>query len=427
MSAWRRWGSVTILFTALAFLLASGFAAVGEAKTKIVYWTIGSGASYPLAQEGLEEEFEKSHPDIDVDVVWITDSVSQKLLIALASGIQPDVVTLSTRMAPAFAAQGYLAPIDFAAIGVKDEQSFLKLFLPGMQGLLRSIMNDYCWFPTELSVFGLFYNEEMLTNAGIGQPGATWQVLADHSRKFILKDPSGNWTRWGLTVPRGWVWPFFTWLTFARQAGSDWITPDGKPGFSDPKVRDAMQYYQDLYFRLGVLDPTPGRDFASLFAQGKVAYFVGVSYQIGNWKRARAPFTARSAPHPYLEGGRRSTVAYGYGNFVLSTSKHKKEAWQVAKFFTIDHADRWYTKSQLLCPGAGNWINQVIREEPTLIPFLQELQYAQLDVVHPKYTDIRNAIVAADEELLSGRSVSQVLAALDDKLRAILASPPANK
>ncbi|HHV55963.1 MAG TPA: extracellular solute-binding protein [Firmicutes bacterium] len=423
MSAFRRWAPGALSLAISVFVLAAVFAGAGEAKTKIVYWTIGTGLqTYRSAQEGLEEAFEKAHPDIDVDVQYITDAIETKLQVALASDIAPDVVTLSTRTAPAFQAQGYLAPIDFAAIGVKDEQSFLKLFVPGMQGILRSIGNDYYWFPAEISVFGLFYNEEMLMNAGLDKPGATWQKLAAESKKFIQKDPSGAWTRWGLTIPRTWIWPYFTFLTFARQAGGDWVTPDGKPGFSDPKVREAMQYYQDLYLRLQVLDPTPGRDFGAIFASGKAAYHAGVSYMIADWKRQQAPFTVKSAANPYLEGGRRSTVAYGYGNFVLASSKHQKEAWQVAKFFTIDHASQWFTKAQIFCPGAGPWLTEVVKQEPNLVPFLQEFQYARLEIVHPKYTDIRSAIVNADKDLVAGKSVSEVLATLDDKLRTILAA-----
>ncbi|MBE3576370.1 MAG: extracellular solute-binding protein [Limnochordales bacterium] len=423
MAVFRRWTTVAFCLVIIGFLAIVGFAGMAEAaKVQVTYWTPGTGnQTYRTAQEGLEALFEKRYPDIDVKIEYVPSDIDQKLTIALASGTEPDLVTLPTRSAPKYIAQGLLAPIDFSAIGVKNEDGFLKLFIPGMRGILRS-MGDYYFFPTEVSVFGLWYNEDMLTKAGLERPGATWQQLAQQSLKFIQRDPSGKWTQWGLMVMRGWIWPYFTWLTFARQAGGDWITPDGQPGFLDPRVVEAIQYYQDLYLRYRVLDPSPSLDVeGTIFPSGKAAFVVGVSYQLQNWKQAKVPFEVKSAPHPYLEGGRRSTVAYGYGNFVVATSKHKKEAWQVAKFFTVDNAENWFTKAGLFLPGAGDWIDELVKREPNIIPFLQELPYAQLEIVHPMYSDIRSAIAAADRDLIAGKSTREVLSTLNDKLKNILA------
>jgi multiple sugar transport system substrate-binding protein len=426
MAVPRRLTTVAFCLVMIGLLAFAGLAGMAQAanKVQVTYWTIGTGLqTYRTAQQDLEALFEKQFPNIDVKIEYIPSAIDEKLVIALASGTAPDLVTLSTRTAPSYIVQGQLAPIDFSAIGVKNESEFLKLFIPGMQGILRS-MGDYYFFPTEVSIFGLWYNEDMLLKAGMDRPGTTWQQLAQQSLKFIQRDATGQWNQWGLMVLRGWIWPYFTWLTFARQAGGDWITPDGKPGFADPKVLEAMQYYQDLYLRYRVLDPSTTLDVeGTIFPSGKAAFLVGALYQLENWKRAKVPFEVKSAPHPYLEGGRKATVAYGYGNFVLSSSKHQKEAWQVAKFFTVDNAENWFAKSGLFLPGAGSWITELTKREPNVIPFLQEFQNGQLEIVHPRYTEIRSAIVAADRDLISGKSTQEVLSTLNDKLRTLLAQP----
>ncbi|MBE3582650.1 MAG: sugar ABC transporter substrate-binding protein [Limnochordaceae bacterium] len=413
----RRW----FLVAAMATMAAVGLGARAQAKVQITYWTIGTGSqTYRSAQEPLIEEFKKTHPDIDLKVEFMPSDVGNKLTVALASHTEPDIVTLSTRNSPAFIAQGALAPVDFSAFGVKDADGFARLFLPGMTGILQ-MMGGFYYVPTEVSIFGTWYNQDMLQKAGFDKIGQTWQELADMSKKFIRMDPTGKWTQWGLGLDRGWIWPVFHWVAFTRQSGTDWITADGKPNFADKRAVAGLQFYQDLFLKQHVMDPAL-LDSTTAFGQGKVAIHVGVSYQAADWERAKAPFTWVSAPYPYLQGGRKSTPAYAYGDFVVATSKHKKEAWEVIKFFTIDHPETWYQNSAIFLPAAGDWVKEVLRTRPYYAAFLQEFANGALEIAHPQYSSISSAIGAADSDLITkGMSVQQVLTNLQEKLTPIMA------
>src|SRR5690606_23196015 len=137
------------------------------------------------------------------------------------------------------------------------------------------------------------------------------------------------------------------------------------------------------------------------FLNGNAAFYLGPSYEVRTMAET-ASFALGTAPYPVIDVQRPVSTSYSYGLFVSSLSQNQKEAWEIVKLLTDTRwAPTWYRTSALLIPRAGDWIVDIIGEQPLFTPFVLELEHARLEIVHPKYNDINGAIRDADNQIVA--------------------------
>lgn len=410
---------------ALAVLALSALLSVGvaseqgwAAKKKIRIWTLG-GVSYQDIHKQILPEFQKQFPNIELEIEYTSD-ILNKYLTALAAGDPPDIVTLSTRYIASYVEQGIVAPINYEAFGFKNEAEFEQAMLPGALGAINYKGKIY-HMPTEVSIFGLFYNRDLLDERGVGSVPKTWEELAEVAQKFVEKDADGKFVLHGLGLNRGWIWPWWWMQAFMRQNGVDVLDSSGKPQFNTQQAIRAMQVYSDLFNRYRVADPNPFDN--NVYNAGNMAFRAGVSYEVFDLIKNRPIFQPGTAPLPYLRGGKPSTISYSFGHFVNPKSRNLKEAWEVVAFFTgPKQAEKWFRTSALLIPWKGDWINRVVRDNPLFKPFLDSLAFAQAEFTHVKGNEIRSLALNREKAIVGGQmSVQQALSALQQEVTALLA------
>ena len=93
------------LFYAFLLLFAGGCGAPDDGRVKITYQTMETLPEQRKALAELVAEFEKAHPEVDVEVLTSTTSF-QKLMIQIAGGNAPDVFYYVTDRLPALAEKG---------------------------------------------------------------------------------------------------------------------------------------------------------------------------------------------------------------------------------------------------------------------------------------------------------------------------------
>lgn len=408
---------ITLLLVAFA---ATG--ALGQDRTKVTVWLIGDEVtgSYGQVWAKIKEHIETDLPHIEIDMVFGA-SPDQRYTVAYAAGIAPDVVTLSTAMAPQFIKAGMVTPLDYSAFGVKDAEELKDLFYPGS---LRSMyaIDDIYFMPVELTTFGMYYNKDLMEEAGVGadQVPETWDEIMELGKKFMKRTADGDsFDTVGLAVNTSWIWPVYRWAALLRQAGTDWLVND-KAMFDSPQALEAMTMYSSLFHENQVTIPSTGQ---AAFVNQRAAFYLGPSYEMrATDLPAQARFDFGTASYPYMTPEHRISTSYAWGLYVANTSQVKPEAWEVINYLTSERwAPTWFETSALLIPRAGDWIMDVIHNQPLLAPFIMELEYAQMEMIHEEYTQMRTAIVAAENALINRTdSVQNVLTTLNHQIDVAL-------
>lgn len=393
--------SRTTVLAMLVLLLVMATASAQE-RTKVTVWLIGqeTTGSYGQVWQQIEPHIEQDLPHLDVEVLFGV-SPDQRFSVAYAAGIAPDVVTLLTSMSPQFINAGMVSPIDYEAFGVKDANELKDLFYPGS---LRSMyVNDEIYFmPVELTTFGMYYNKDLMGEFGVGpnQVPTTWNEIIDIGKKFMRRNADGNsFDTVGVAINNSWLWPTYRTAALVRQSGTDWMV-DGKAQFTHPNVVSTMDLYASLYHENQVTMPNVAK---AGFINQQAPFYLGPSYEMRATEiPASVNFDLGTSGYPSVDPDLRVSTSYAWGLYVSSTSQVQKEAWEVINYLTSERwAPTWFETSALLIPRSGDWIMDVIHNQPNLAPFIVELEYAQMEIVTENYQGMNAALVAAEQAMLN--------------------------
>ncbi len=145
----------------------------------------------PALVRQVLEGFEEKNPDIEVRYEPISGTYMTLIQTRIAAGTPPDLFTLSDVNAPDLIAAGVLMPLDE---WIERDGVDLDDFYPNLLNAFRHDGKIY-GLPKDYNTLGLFYNKDMLAEAGVSPP-QTWEELRDAARK--LTDKSAG--RYGLCL-----------------------------------------------------------------------------------------------------------------------------------------------------------------------------------------------------------------------------------
>jgi multiple sugar transport system substrate-binding protein len=390
------------------------------ARTKITLWTFSGGTeAYQRAHESLLPEFAKAFPDVDLEISYIPNT-KEKFLVAYAAGAAPDIISLRTADQASLIELGMVAPVIPAAFGVNSKAELERKLLPGTVQTLNYRDGQMYFMPTEISVFGLFVNNDILAQSGVAGAPKTWEELMAMGKKLVRINSTGQYEQIAFYIPRGWIWSSFTFPTLMYGYGIEPLTNDGKPQFSHPDAIKALNLYPEMWRTLS----DPVGSVGNHWQQGKAALYWGANYQITTFEAANYVFDWSSTPMPKFEAGQPSTVSYALGHFVNSQSENKDLAWEVVAFFTgPDTAEHWYATVALWHPWRGAWLDDLFKVAPRHQPFLESLEYSIPEISHPMVADIRSKLGVAETSIYRNeQSVEAAMRQLDEELTVLFAS-----
>jgi multiple sugar transport system substrate-binding protein len=276
-----------IVLLVVGCLSIGGAPASGQAPARITLklstWTAnepGQREWWPM----LIREFEATHPGATVDIQNTAfSSYIQTVTTLFTAGSPPDIVDvpLPTTTLPAWAAAGFLVPID---------QLLSSTDIPANWPPTQSAMT---WGGKTYGVllvsygFVLFYNKSLLDAANVGVPTNVEQLLA------AAKATTGD-GRFGFAVTADSSPNFIRdVLHFVTGMGAPWVT-DGKWSLTNPRVVQAV----DIWRTLATKYAPQGTDISQkrqAFFDGKVAMMID-----GPFVLAAAQANAPAAVKPYL-------------------------------------------------------------------------------------------------------------------------------
>ncbi|MCF2682052.1 ABC transporter substrate-binding protein [Faecalicatena contorta] len=227
------------------------------------------GQVYKESVESFNEKYDGKY-FADIEFIPRNDSgggYSDKINASVMSGGLPDVLTVDGPNVAAYAANGIIQPL--AELTEEEKSVYLDSIID--QGTYDDKL--YALGVMESSV-GLYYNKDILAEAGIEIPDAehpwTWSEFLDILEKVkTVTDDIGGYPL-DMTFPVGeasiYYYAPFIWSNGGDLVSEDGLTVDGY--FNSEKCKETMEYFQSIV-QNGYMSETP---VDKLFESGRAAF-----------------------------------------------------------------------------------------------------------------------------------------------------------
>ncbi|MGF1554190.1 MAG: sn-glycerol-3-phosphate ABC transporter substrate-binding protein UgpB [Paracoccaceae bacterium] len=192
--------SLAALLATTALLAAP--AAAQETPTEILFWH-AMGAALGERVEAIAEDFNESQEDYAVTPVYkgnYTETMTAAIA-AFRAGQQPHVVQVfEVGTATMMAAEGAIRPVYEIMEKAEDVDFDPDAYLPAVKSYYTTTDGRMLSLPFNSSTPVLWYNEDLLAEAGIEEPPATWTEMFEAAA--ALKEASHDcafsfgWQSW---------------------------------------------------------------------------------------------------------------------------------------------------------------------------------------------------------------------------------------
>jgi len=243
IKTWKKLGIFALLGLLLSWVVSCSAGNINTRATQsnsgiqpVEFWTMQLQPEFTDYFNNLISSFEKENPGVKVrwvDVPW--SAMQSKILTAVAAKTAPDVVNLNPDFASVLAARNAWLDLD-ARVPAEVKATYLPNIWQA------STLNGKSFgIPWYLTTRLTIYNTDLLKQAGITQPPATYAQLAQMAGQ--IKQKTGKYAFFTTLVPEdsGEVLESFV------QMGVNLVDAQGKAAFNTPEGKAAFQYWVDLY------------------------------------------------------------------------------------------------------------------------------------------------------------------------------------
>lgn len=359
-------------------------------------------------QEAFEEviipRFIEENPGSTVSINWTNwGRYNEEMTTAFASGVTPDVFQGGAVWAPQMARRNWAVPLnDF--INADEEWDWAD-FPEGLQADV-TIRGNIVAVPYRQDLRTLWYNREMLAEAGFDAPPATWDeflevALATTIREgnvfsvegYHFSDGSGNWQR-------DWQ-PFLMWLHMADGA---FLSED-----LTSCALDQEPALEALEFLVSLVHEHQVTSYPGLEPQGDLNVLAGrdAAMQLSSADMERvvnlyAPDEAETIfPTLPLTGKVQATHSWVNKFFISSQTPDPARSWDLLRFLTRQDILEIYSASNNNTPPRLSLLEADYMSDKHKI-VLQSAVYARTFPQHHNLIALFRPIAAELEQALSG-------------------------
>jgi multiple sugar transport system substrate-binding protein len=315
----------------------------------------------------LIADYQKIHPQIKIDYRNYTqEEYENELLKAFAEDRGPDIFSIHTTWMnkykslitplpaqinmPYLVTKGTIQKETFTEIRQQKTLTLkdIKTLFPDVVYNNQIINNQIYGLPLSIDTLALFYNSDLLNNAGIAAPPKTWDQFRDQVIKLAKLDVKGNIIQAGAALGTAdnverstdilslLMQQVGTLMTNDRGYATFEQTPPNYPRPTPPAI-EALNFYSSFASPANQVytwnESMPNS--LQAFMAGKTAFFFGYSYHIPIIK-AQAPklnFEVALAPQV---GEPAVNFANYWAEVVAKKSQHQDEAWDFISFITTN-------------------------------------------------------------------------------------------
>ncbi|MGI6610032.1 MAG: ABC transporter substrate-binding protein [Limnochordia bacterium] len=325
----------TTAYLSLVLVLVIGSAS--GAPVKITVWeSFPERDQFRINQE-LAAEFNKLHPDIEVEVLGISyGTYPDRFIPSVIAGAGPDAFAI-TYVWVGYAARGLL--VDLTPYAKRDgvlEQIRTDTF-PGAQTGIWWQGGLYA-VPTSVGGGVMYYNPSLLAESGVPEPklGWTWEDWRSLGKRVQRTESDGQVRVHGILAYHPWSGALPIWV----QAGARFFDTDFRRAVVDQDlgIREALTFLGEMV-DAGVYGYSGNFGFDT-----NEAFRRTTSSRVGFWldiprpKDLGAPIweNLRIAPALSMPGGEPATYAHWSGWAAVKSGDPKREAaaWEYIKWLT---------------------------------------------------------------------------------------------
>ncbi|AJY77956.1 ABC transporter substrate-binding protein [Paenibacillus beijingensis] len=357
------------------------------------------------------KEFMAQNPNIKVENTFVPyESLETKIL---TSNGNYDVALIDAPWTPKFVKAGILQDVTDKLSDTERQDIF--------EGALSAVEyeNKLYGMPWLNDTKYLFYNKDMLAQAGITKVPATWDEVLEASR--ILKEKKI------VEYPLVWSWKQAEALavdyTSISESFGGHMIKDGQPNLNDPANINALKFMVDSLTE-GLSNPNSREfleeDVRGTFSSGKAAFALNWTYMFNlanDPKESQVAGKVGIALDPGTPQAVSAATNGGMGLSIPKGSKHPEEAWKFIQFMASKDFQKKYAKDALPIWKSLFEDQDVIATNPDLVNVSKE-QYKYL-VNRPQvpwYGELSTEMqVAVSKALLGEITPDQAMNGLQEK------------
>ncbi|MGS2619423.1 extracellular solute-binding protein [Micromonospora sp. LZ34] len=393
-------------------LTACGFGgndeASGDSKTLSLLVPSYSNGTKAL-WEGIIADFKAKNPDITVNLeIQSWDNINDVIRTKVQANAAPDILNIDAFSG--FASDDLLYPAaEVVSPGTLSDfqDSFAKN---------ASIDGTMYGLPMIASARTLFYNQDLLTKAGVANPPATWQELEDAAKKI----KNLNAGVYGYGMPLGSeeaqaetsIWIFGNGGSWNE---GDMITAD------NPRNLEAVQFMKRM-IDAGLTQPDPGASdrtpMLDVFIQGKIAMAVGLPPTVGQIAQKNPNLKYGTAPIPTRDG---QSMTLGVADHLMAFKNDGSKQEAIKAFLDYFFSAEVYKKfvdTEGFLPTTKSGA-EALKDKKEIASFLQVLPGAKFyPSTNPRWAATQGAIQSQIGQIGQGKDPKTVLADIQAKADA---------
>lgn len=340
-------------------------------KIVIEYWHINSETVGGKTVDELVKEFNESNDHIEVVARYNPDEykgLMQNLQAEIAAGNAPAVVQIGWTYLNYFSNNfSYTSPQDVIKKYFPEDESFLKdNFLDNVLELAQNSEGEQVGMPYSLSSPVLFYNADLLKEAGLSENGPeTWEEVEEYSKQ--IQEKTGKYGLYMREGPDSW-----NQQALLESNGAQMITEEnGKSvaSFASEEGIEAFQMYADMVNNKEALHASWEEGFQA-FLNGEVAMcHTTIAYMATI--ESTAQFDVRAVSSPQWEGKERVVPAGGcFLAITAQDEEQQKAAWEFEKYlYSVESMAKWSEGTGYVPPrkdviDAENGLKDFVQEHP---------------------------------------------------------------
>ena len=362
-------GSSLAAASVVSPLLASCGKPLSAIQSKTVQVYINAGHVYDAYNQVIDQ-FQHDHPGWNVNLQpYQWPDMRTKILADFAAGNVPDLVEEPGGWVPEFAIASKLRSLqpyinrDGKSMGFPNDWQSYTVTRNTIQGEVYGVQ-------LHLTCMLLFYNKDMLKQAGITQPPATWTDFLAAAKATAKGDVYG----FAPNQDSGYAWPWFV------QNNVHYYDPIKKVISMDNANADAaLQFQADLIHKYKVAPvPIAAADYEGpqkLFSAQRAAMIISGPWDIKPILEGSPDLHWAIAPA--LKGQSQATVAAGTSLFIPKAAKNADMAWELLKRLVAPSVELAVTKEANMPMPRKSWTtNPAVQSIPYMSAFASGLNYA---------------------------------------------------
>ena len=371
-------------------------------------WFLGDG----MNGSNFVAKFEEANPGIKLNLEVVSwNDVYTVVSTRISNNNAPDILNID--VFADYANEGLLMPVSEYC-----PEELFKDFFPSF--IDQSVIDGTVWAVPDLaSARALFYNEEILKEAGVEKVPETWAELEDASQA-ILDAFNGEVYPWGIDMTTDEGQAAFAYYTWGNNGG--FVDDNGEWTLNSDANVEAIEYAIGLVNK-GFTNPNPATqtryDLQDMFAAGKMAMLIAPNQLPTYIIDKEGTVVPGTASLPHNDGAVSSSVgvmdrvmAFKDDSAPDQAARNEAIGKFLSFFYNPDNYVGWVSMEGFL-PAVNSAVGALVEADPSFQAWLDVLGGAKFyPTTKAEWNDVKQGVIEVEQQALTGGNVRELLDAL---------------